>query len=288
MSENRRIVHELTESHPNIDGLVLCASFFQAHRRVTPEGFELNFALFCLSRVLAGYGLLAAVPEFVDRDQGHVAIQMLLLGLVFNVIAVASDSIWGLAAATARNWFARSPQQLALVGGAGGLAMIGSASRSPQRDAGIRPGPARVRHGRSVRLGGLDHRLDRAGASLPSVRGERPPRRHRHFVPSDGLVGGIVAVLVPVATATGAALAGFPVAVGGVVSGVARVAHRHQTRRAACGGGSGVDNSECEGQCQRETGQCSYRCPHLDSSWLRARRCAPFPGFPSEPGNAAL
>ncbi|WP_397544927.1 hypothetical protein [Saccharopolyspora pogona] len=50
---------------------------------------------------------------------------MLLLGLVFNVIAVASDSIWGLAAATARNWFARSPQRLALVGGAGGLAMIG-------------------------------------------------------------------------------------------------------------------------------------------------------------------
>ncbi|WP_044573604.1 LysE family translocator [Saccharopolyspora spinosa] len=67
----------------------------------------------------------AVLPQFVDRDQGHVAIQMLLLGLVFNVIAVASDSIWGLAAATARNWFARSPQRLAIVGGVGGLAMIG-------------------------------------------------------------------------------------------------------------------------------------------------------------------
>ncbi|WP_406729811.1 LysE family translocator [Streptomyces sp. GD-15H] len=67
----------------------------------------------------------AVLPQFVDRGQGHVVVQMLLLGLVFNVIAVASDSVWGLAAATARNWFARSPQRLSLVGGVGGLAMVG-------------------------------------------------------------------------------------------------------------------------------------------------------------------
>ncbi|MDJ0346651.1 LysE family translocator [Streptomyces sp. H10-C2] len=67
----------------------------------------------------------AVLPQFVDRDQGHVAVQMLLLGLVFNVIAVASDSAWGLVAATARGWFVGSPQRLAAVGGLGGLAMIG-------------------------------------------------------------------------------------------------------------------------------------------------------------------
>ncbi|OPC77362.1 lysine transporter LysE [Embleya scabrispora] len=67
----------------------------------------------------------AVLPQFVDRDQGHVAVQMLLLGLVFNVIAVASDSVWGVAAATARGWFVGSPQRLAAVGGVGGLAMIG-------------------------------------------------------------------------------------------------------------------------------------------------------------------
>ncbi|MFI1334618.1 LysE family translocator [Streptomyces sp. NPDC020845] len=67
----------------------------------------------------------AVLPQFVDREQGHVALQMLLLGLVFNVIAITSDSIWGLVAATARGWFARSPQRLAMVGGVGGLAMIG-------------------------------------------------------------------------------------------------------------------------------------------------------------------
>ncbi|POX38187.1 lysine transporter LysE [Streptomyces sp. Ru73] len=67
----------------------------------------------------------AVLPQFVDRGQGHVTVQMLLLGLVFNVIAVASDSLWGLGAAAARSWFARSPRRLAAVGGAGGLAMIG-------------------------------------------------------------------------------------------------------------------------------------------------------------------
>ncbi|MEV8441233.1 LysE family translocator [Actinosynnema sp. NPDC051121] len=67
----------------------------------------------------------AVLPQFVDRAQGHVAAQMLVLGLVFNVIAVVSDSVWGLAAATARAWFARSPRRLALVGGFGGLTMIG-------------------------------------------------------------------------------------------------------------------------------------------------------------------
>ncbi|WP_436772872.1 LysE family translocator [Yinghuangia sp. YIM S09857] len=67
----------------------------------------------------------AVLPQFVDRGQGHVIAQMLVLGLVFNAIAVVFDSIWGLAAATARGWFAGSPQRLAMVGGAGGLTMIG-------------------------------------------------------------------------------------------------------------------------------------------------------------------
>ena len=67
----------------------------------------------------------AVLPQFVERSQGHIAVQIMLLGLVFNLIAVASDSVWGLAAATARTWFARSPRRLALVGGVGGLTMVG-------------------------------------------------------------------------------------------------------------------------------------------------------------------
>ncbi|MCX4662408.1 LysE family translocator [Streptomyces uncialis] len=67
----------------------------------------------------------AVLPQFVDHGRGQVVAQMLLLGLVFNAIAVVCDSVWGLAAATARNWFARSPKRYAAVGGVGGLTMIG-------------------------------------------------------------------------------------------------------------------------------------------------------------------
>jgi threonine/homoserine/homoserine lactone efflux protein len=67
----------------------------------------------------------AVLPQFVDPDQGHVVGQMLLLGLIFNCIALASDSVWGLGASAARDWFARSPRRLAAVGRVGGLSMIG-------------------------------------------------------------------------------------------------------------------------------------------------------------------
>ncbi|MBT2208681.1 MULTISPECIES: LysE family translocator [Actinomadura] len=67
----------------------------------------------------------AVLPQFVDRDLGHVPLQMMVFGLVFAVIALLCDSVWGLAAGTARAWFARSPRRLAAVGGTGGLMMIG-------------------------------------------------------------------------------------------------------------------------------------------------------------------
>lgn len=67
----------------------------------------------------------AVLPQFVDPSQGPVPEQMILLATAFCVMAVLSDSAWGLTAGTARDWFARSPRRLALVGGAGGLAMIG-------------------------------------------------------------------------------------------------------------------------------------------------------------------
>lgn len=67
----------------------------------------------------------AILPQFVDPARGHIQLQMLLLGSTFPIMAVALDSCWACGAGTARAWFARSPRRLALVGGAGGLAMIG-------------------------------------------------------------------------------------------------------------------------------------------------------------------
>ena len=43
----------------------------------------------------------AFLPQFVDPEQGAVALQIVVLGLVFVLIAVISDSIWALAAGTA-------------------------------------------------------------------------------------------------------------------------------------------------------------------------------------------
>jgi threonine/homoserine/homoserine lactone efflux protein len=67
----------------------------------------------------------AILPQFVNRDAGNVPVQMLLLALISVCMGLACDSIWGLAASGVRVWFARSPRRYALVGGAGGLAMIG-------------------------------------------------------------------------------------------------------------------------------------------------------------------
>jgi threonine/homoserine/homoserine lactone efflux protein len=69
--------------------------------------------------------LVAVLPQFVDRRGGHVPLQMVVLGLIFVLIALLSDSAWCLAAGAARTWFGRSPRRLAFVGGTGGLAMIG-------------------------------------------------------------------------------------------------------------------------------------------------------------------
>jgi NAD(P)-dependent dehydrogenase (short-subunit alcohol dehydrogenase family) len=66
VSNNRRIVDELAEEYPAIDGVVLCARFMRSYRSVTAEGLEDNFALFYLSRLLFSYGLLGPL-EKTDR-----------------------------------------------------------------------------------------------------------------------------------------------------------------------------------------------------------------------------
>jgi threonine/homoserine/homoserine lactone efflux protein len=71
--------------------------------------------------------LVVALPEFTSQAPGHlpVQVQILLLGALFPVIALVLDSAWAAAAGTARQWLARSPRRLALIGGTGGLVMIG-------------------------------------------------------------------------------------------------------------------------------------------------------------------
>jgi len=67
----------------------------------------------------------AFLPQFVDPAAGDTTLQLLGLGLVFVLIASVLDSMWGLAAGGARDWFATSPRRLSWLGGAGGLILIG-------------------------------------------------------------------------------------------------------------------------------------------------------------------
>jgi threonine/homoserine/homoserine lactone efflux protein len=66
----------------------------------------------------------AVLPQFVDTEAGSPTTQMLVLGLLFAIIAAALDATWGLAAGTARTWFATSPTRLRWMGGIGGTSLI--------------------------------------------------------------------------------------------------------------------------------------------------------------------
>jgi len=69
----------------------------------------------------------AILPQFVEPSAAPMPVQMLLLGLVFLGIAVISDSIWALAAGTARRWLGRSRRVREGLNVGGGLLMIGLA-----------------------------------------------------------------------------------------------------------------------------------------------------------------
>ena len=69
----------------------------------------------------------AFLPQFIDPG-APAAPQLLLLGVVFGVMAVSSDTCWALAASRARDWFARKPERLDRLGATGGVMMVGLGS----------------------------------------------------------------------------------------------------------------------------------------------------------------
>lgn len=69
--------------------------------------------------------LIAVLPQFVDYSLGGVPMQMIALGAIFVALAMLSDSVWALAAGTARHWFSRSPRRIERLGAAGGVMMVG-------------------------------------------------------------------------------------------------------------------------------------------------------------------
>jgi len=93
----------------------LAASLTSEHtrtplRRIVRDGFVVG-----VSNPKAFAIFASVLPQFVAPDLGHV----------FGGVALVSDSVWGLAAGTARAWLSRSPRRLAAVGGTGGLLTVG-------------------------------------------------------------------------------------------------------------------------------------------------------------------
>jgi threonine/homoserine/homoserine lactone efflux protein len=94
-----------------------------AHRpawRLLAEGFVVGVTN---PKTIAFF--VAVLPQFVDYRAGMVPLQLAELGLVFVVLALACDSVWALAAGTARDWFARSPTRISTLSATGGVMMIG-------------------------------------------------------------------------------------------------------------------------------------------------------------------
>jgi threonine/homoserine/homoserine lactone efflux protein len=91
-----------------------------AHRSLFVDGFVVGVAN---PKTIVFFA--AVLPQFVSTDGAPAGVQMIVLGLIFAVIALASDSVWGLAAGTARQWLARSPRRLEAIGAAGGVAIVG-------------------------------------------------------------------------------------------------------------------------------------------------------------------
>ena len=66
----------------------------------------------------------AVLPQFIDRDKGHITSQLILLGAIFSALAFISDGSWGLLAGTARAWLANDSTRLEKLRAAGGSIMI--------------------------------------------------------------------------------------------------------------------------------------------------------------------
>ena len=66
----------------------------------------------------------AVLPPFVDKEQGHISQQLVLMGVIFAVVAFFLDSTWGILAGTARNWLAHDTQRLIFLRAMGGIVIM--------------------------------------------------------------------------------------------------------------------------------------------------------------------
>ena len=91
-----------------------------SRRRVARQAFVVG-----ISNPKTTVFFAAVLPQFADPSLGHVPLQLLVLGLIWTVIALVSDSCWALAASAARSWFTGSARRLRRLHWGSGVVMIG-------------------------------------------------------------------------------------------------------------------------------------------------------------------
>lgn len=94
----------------------------QPKRKTLREGFLVG-----ISNPKTMVFFTAVLPGFVSVPQGNIVLQLLILGLIFEVIGILSDSMYAIGAGLARDWFARDKKRLAVVQATGGVLIIGLA-----------------------------------------------------------------------------------------------------------------------------------------------------------------
>lgn len=110
-------VQAIRHRHTHVEGTARAPS---SVRKLLLQGFVVGVTN---PKTIAFF--VAVLPQFVNPAAGAVWAQLLVLGFIFMLLGLASDSVWALAAGTARTWFAKSPRRISTLSGAGGVMTIG-------------------------------------------------------------------------------------------------------------------------------------------------------------------
>jgi threonine/homoserine/homoserine lactone efflux protein len=91
-----------------------------SHLRLFRDGFVVN-----LLNPKTALFFLAFLPQFVEVDRGHVAMQIAFLGLLFTSLGMLTDGCYALAAGSMGHWLKRNRAYLAIERYVSGVLFIG-------------------------------------------------------------------------------------------------------------------------------------------------------------------